>query len=537
MDEIFGIDLGTTNTVAAVNSNDAVPTLIPLSGPNNFLLPSCVMYNGNGVFVVGKEAYEKRYKSNVAYSAKRYLGSDKVFKLTVPETGESIELKPYEVSAHVLRRVKDAVAEYYKPLTKCVITVPAYFSQLQIEETVEASKLAGLECVYIAKEPTAAAVLQSTFGNVRNGTVLIYDLGGGTFDASTMNFVLKNEVSIEMLKKMKEKYGIEVESNDSTDKYFCRVLGTYGDTRLGGDDVDKIFADRVLGGMEVSKEEYERILLMCESAKKSRVEIVTEVNGKKLSIGYADREYAEDVVFNRTLDVIKDIDFSEITSVTLVGGSTKSESIKERLRRCLPGIEVSTTVDPDTSVALGATVIAKQKQKDGTLSFIDVLPVPIGVLIGNKIEPLLKRNAQLPCSTMRKFFTSTDNQEIMILKFYQGLSSSPSKSDVISTLEITDLPKAKAREVSISVYVTVNAMNTLTIKAVVDQTGQEFVAKMNYKVKKEKKSRKSEDRKFEEALKPLLIGNKEAMDLLKRRRESDSEEERANIDALLYEML
>ena len=149
----------------------------------------------------------------------------------------------------MLFRSKERVAEFYKPIDKCVITVPAYFDQRQINDTLQAAKIAGLECLQILKEPTSASFIYSLLGYAQSGAVLIYDLGGGTFDATHMTFLRKDSVPKKMANSLKKQYGIEIDSSsngDVTAQYYSRVIGTYGDMQLGGDDIDKMFGDRVL---------------------------------------------------------------------------------------------------------------------------------------------------------------------------------------------------------------------------------------------------------------------------------------------------
>ena len=152
---IMGIDLGTTNTAVSIYSADRVPMIIPIGAYGKHTLQSCVQWNGGEDFTVGEDAYNHRYEPNAIYSVKRIMGSGKTVTLTLP-TGESRTFTPAEISAKILEKVAQGVAEYYEPMKDCVITVPAYFNQRQMGDTIEAAKIAGLNCLRILKEPTSA---------------------------------------------------------------------------------------------------------------------------------------------------------------------------------------------------------------------------------------------------------------------------------------------------------------------------------------------------------------------------------------------
>lgn len=492
-DDIIGIDLGTTNSAVAVYSANTVPTLLPIGGPGKFTIPSCVRWDGfneerEPIFTVGKEAYKERYAPNVIYSIKRMMGSGKrvdfhargVKKLEDGASNrEVLTSTPAYISSLILSHIKEKVWELYKPVTKCIITVPAYFNQRQIEDTSEAAKYAGLECVQILKEPTSASYIYSLLGYANNGTVLIYDLGGGTFDVTHMRFLRKDNISSKLLTSLRRQYGIELNADgaDANDQYFCRVLGTYGDVHLGGDDIDTEMAKRVVEttGVELSEEGMEQLILKCEEFKKLGVYgMDIELEGQKIHLSADDLNYAVDAIFERTLKLMEDISMEDVGTIVLVGGSTKSQRIRDNLAHKFPNVEISAVLDPDATVALGAGSVAKAVANKKGLMYSDVLPLPIGILVDEtKVDVCIPRNTSMPHTVSRSFRTMHDKQERITLHVYQGLSSQPEKCTYLGKLCLEGIPQAPAGDVSVQVFFTLTGQGRLRITSKIDGEGAE----------------------------------------------------------------
>lgn len=497
--DIIGIDLGTTNSAVAVYNAGTVPTLLPIGHKGSYTVPSCVRWDGYNEdldeqeFTVGYEAYKERYRNNVIYSVKRIMGSGQLVHLSRMEGPPyplptdydyderlNLSLTPAEVSSIILKHLKDKVAEFYHPVTDCVITVPAYFNQRQIEDTLEAAKLAGLNCRQILKEPTSASYIYSQLGHATNGAVLIYDLGGGTFDVTHMKFLRRDMVPGKLLTSLKRQYGIVLEDSkgvDFTDQYFCRVLGTYGDINLGGDDIDKSLGDYLIqrDGLKLTVNEKEQLYLRCEEFKKSGIYGMDIVVGEhKIHMTSADLDKAVDEIFARTLKIMEDIDFSDVTSIVLVGGSTKSQRIRDNLSRAFPRVEISAVLDPDATVALGAGSVAKAIANNADLMYADVLPLPIGVLVENKrVDVCIEKNTSMPHTVTKEYHTLNDNQTRITVHVYQGVSSNPKKCTYLGKLVLDDIPAKPAGEVDVKVSFLLTGQGRLKILSRIEGINRE----------------------------------------------------------------
>lgn len=549
---IIGIDLGTTNSAVAIYNAGTVPTLLPIGHNGGYTVPSCVRWNGKNelgenVFTVGYEAYQERYLQNIAYSIKRIMGSGRSVILTLrtrppyPSPTDldwdddlDAEFTPAEISAEILRYLKQRTAELYYPVTDCVITVPAYFNQRQIEDTLEASRLAGLNCRQILKEPTSASYIYSQLGHAASGNVLIYDLGGGTFDVTHMNFLRKDAIPKKMLTSLRNQYGIELDTQhaDNTDQYFCRVLGTYGDVNLGGDDIDKAMAEHLIATnkLTLTVEEKEKLYLYCEDFKKSKVQgTQITVGGKKVQVTNNDLDFAVDQIFDKTLRIMEDIDMTAVKTIVLVGGSTKSQRLRDDLSAAFPGIEISAVLDPDATVALGAGSVAKAIANDSSLMYADVLPLPIGVLVDEKrVDVCIAKNTSMPYTVSKVYHTLHDNQSQITVHVYQGLSSNPEECTYLGRLTLTDIPKAPAGEVNVVVDFVLTGQGRLKIVSRIDGINREeelvidniFDVKSIDSVRNDSADNKqlmpSDD--FEEVFMPLAANKEDVLDMFRQRR-------------------
>lgn len=484
-DLILGIDLGTTNSAVAVHSATDVPTLCPLGDGGKYTMQSCVRWNADGTFTVGEEAYKERYKENVVYSVKRIMGSGesvKLYRIDAAGNTETLEMTPAAVSSEILKALKAKAQESYPGVRRCIITVPAYFNQRQIEDTLDAAKMADLDCVQIFKEPTSASYIYSLLGYAHDGAVLVYDLGGGTFDVTHMTFVRRDSVPKTLLTSLKRQYGIDTmqEALDAS-PYYCRVLGTYGDTRLGGDDIDKEMARlcvRASEGVKLNETEMEELILRCEQFKKNDyIGMDVKVGGKTVHLTQENLHRAILHVFKKTMVLLNQISSEElkvVSTIVLVGGSTKSDYLVNLLQDAFPDKEISRVLDPDATVALGAGALAKDLQDGKDAMYQDVLPMPIGILLDeSQVEVCIPKNTAMPYSVSREFFTIHDNQSAITVDVYQGVSKSPSECTYLGRLRTTGLPLRPAGEVRVRVSFILSAQGRLKVTTNVNGVEEE----------------------------------------------------------------
>jgi molecular chaperone DnaK len=230
---VVGIDLGTTNTAMAIVRAGDSPSIIRLSS-GKVTMPSCIYWKGvPGEYIIGDEAYRNRYKPSACYSVKRLMGTDS--KVTLRYARKRVTLTPVEISAEFLKAVIAQGSDEYKGIKKVVVTVPARFNNLQVEDTIKAVELAGLELINITREPNAAAVAYGMEQDTSEvDPVIVYDLGGGTFDTSALR--ISKESTDDNLGSL---YGDEEPSSDNSQaSTIFSVITTEGDTMLGGDDID-----------------------------------------------------------------------------------------------------------------------------------------------------------------------------------------------------------------------------------------------------------------------------------------------------------
>lgn len=478
--DIIGIDLGTTNSAVSIFSADTVPTILPIGKGGKKTVPSCVKWeasemDGCKAWTVGEEAYQERFMPDVVYSVKRMMGSGQKVRFTDRRNPDHVlDLTPAEVSSIILRHLRDRVAELYRPVTKCIITVPAYFNQRQMSDTIEAAELAGLECLQILKEPTSASFIYSLLGYAQSGAVLIYDLGGGTFDATHMTFLRKDAVPKKMATSLRRQYGIELErtGGDVTDQYYSRVIGTWGDMQLGGDDIDKLMGDMAIkeGRHKLNETEREQLYLRCESFKKRGVaaeDIV--INHHKIHLSSEMLDRCVDQIFERTLKIIEEVDMSSVSTIVLVGGSTQSKRLQSDIQHQFPDKEISLVLDPDATVALGAGAVAKAISGNKSLNYSDVLPLPIGVLVDEKnVEVCLEKNTSMPYSVSRTYYTVHDNQERVTVHVFQGLSKKPERCTYLGRVTVEGVPPKPAGQVMVKLTFVLTGEGRLKVISQVD---------------------------------------------------------------------
>ena len=418
---IIGIDLGTTNSEVAIVENGQV---LVIADNNKKILPSFVGIDDQGDILVGETARNQYlvYPERTVKSIKRLMGQN----IQVDLAGHAYA--PQEISAIILKRLK-AIAEQYvdQPVTKAVITVPAYFSDAQRQATREAGEIAGLEVVRMINEPTAAALAYG--GNqVEQKRMLVYDLGGGTFDVSVVNI----EAGV------------------------VEVLSSHGDNHLGGDDFDQQIIEHILDhlqetqGVDVRQHSkaLARITRAAENAKfilsdepyaKIEEEYLLEHEGAPihLSLELSRTDYEEMIedYINATIDAVHiamkgaKLTPADIDEIVLVGGSTRTPCIRERLYDEF-GFEPHSEVDPDLCVAMGAAIQAAMiGGQEVNAVLVDVTPYTYGTsAIGYLNDeyypftyvPIIHKNTALPNRKIEAFVTNHDGQEVVDVTIYQG---------------------------------------------------------------------------------------------------------------------
>lgn len=413
MSKIIGIDLGTTNSCVAVMEGKDAKVITNPEG--NRTTPSVVAFK-NGERIVG-DAAKRQVVTNkdTVTSVKRYMGTDKKFKIA------DKEYTPQEISAMVLSYMKSYAESYLgEPVTKAVITVPAYFNDAQRQATKDAGTIAGLEVERIINEPTAAALAFGIDKTEKEQKVLVYDLGGGTFDVSIL---------------------------DLADGTF-EVLATAGDNKLGGDDFDDILVDWMLDlfkkeqGIDL-KNDHMAMQRLKEAAEKAKKELSSVVQ-TQISLPFLSATDAGPVHFETTLtranfdkmtkhlvdrtikpvkQALKDAGLTknDIHEVLLVGGSTRIPAVQEAVKNEL-GKEPNHSVNPDEVVAMGAAIqggVISGDVKDVLL--LDVTPLSLGIETqGGVMTTLITRNTTIPASKSQIFSTAADNQPAVDIHVLQG---------------------------------------------------------------------------------------------------------------------
>lgn len=483
----FGIDLGTTNSCISVLRKGTLPEIIPMRDGSH-TLPSCVMYKSkDGKVVVGREAYENRHLPNVVYSSKRKMGSDEKIKVEVD--GVSFEVTPIEVASEILKELVFQISDRYKDVKDVVITVPADFDVKQVNDTIEAAKLANLNVLSIFREPTAASLAFNLKDRV-SGDILVYDLGGGTFDSSI--------VSITNPKGEEEKddfdiYGFDENEEDDEIKYV--VKSTRGDSNLGGDDFDlkmyeiycRKLSEQGYNPKLIPNEEKEKIILRLESLKKTGVHNTYEAyanysygKGKKkvnveakVVLGPEDFFEATTFIFEKSKKLMDDLlkDYrGNIGAIVLVGGSTKNPFIKKLLESNY-NVEVYDQLNPDESVAMGAAIQANNlKFKDSKMTVLDVISNGIGVFADNRVVNIIPRDQMVPCSVSKLFATTVDNQKFINVVVYSGNSTIPENCVNLGVLELENTKMGKAGTVGVVVKLSIDSNGALECSVKVGDT-------------------------------------------------------------------
>lgn len=485
----FGIDLGTTNSAISVVTSGVKPEIISCGDKNT--IPSCVMWNGGDNFIVGEEAYDNFEKPNVAHSFKKLMGSDE--KVELEYNGEKRLFSPEELSAEVLKKLCVIAEPLYGKVEDVVITVPAYFTDDQVTATRKAGELAGLNVISTFREPVASALvyINEYADKIKDvERMMVYDLGGGTFDVSIVDVHKSVDFS-----DIDELYGFSAKPDSDGDSagITLNVKGKYGDMKLGGDDIDNYLLEIMLEKIErlgydadeLTPSCKRELLHFCEEFKKSQnsLKVVkkspiyfkdgTSVKNLDIDLDADDLQKAVYTVYRRTQseearDIIEEASQGKLDSILLIGGSTKSKYIEGFLRMNYPGVPINKSLSPDEAVCLGAGLQAHRLlHGNNGVTLNDVLPLPIGVLANGRISKILPKDVRVPAIASKKYLTQVDDQEILHVDVYQGTSLFPEDSHHLGRLVIDDLPKGKAGSFPITVQLVVNFDGVLSCDVII----------------------------------------------------------------------
>ena len=467
MSRSIGIDLGTTNSCAAYINQNTIQAEVLVSREGGRTTPSVVAYTETDV-LVGKPAVDQEAMnaSNTIRSVKRHMGTN--WRSSFGNTSYS----PEQISAEILKKIKsDAEAYLGEPVTQAVITVPAYFDHNQRQATVTAGELAGLEVLRIINEPTAAALAYG-LGNMENQTILVFDLGGGTFDVTILKI-------------------------SSTGVF--QVVSTSGDTHLGGDDFDQILESMIYEDFKRQNRQFEGISLdldaegharLREAAEQAKKDLSAGVvanvnipyflfdNGKpvhlRASISRSEFENGIKPLIERArkcvIQAMKDADMgtADIDEVIFVGGSTRVPYVAKSVESWL-GKTPNRSVNPDEAVGLGAAVQAGILSKEYTgqrVVLVDVTPLTLGVETLNDVFcRMIKRNTTVPCEFTDVFSTAEDDQKRVDVRVYQGERPRASLNRFLGEFHLEGLPPAPRGVPQIEVKFRINSNGILSVTA------------------------------------------------------------------------
>ena len=491
MSKIIGIDLGTTNSCVAVFEGHEPVVITNSEGKRT--TPSVVGFASNGERKIGDPAKRQAITNpkNTVYSIKRFMGETwqqcekEISRMPYSVVNESnyprVEIEgrkytPQEISAMILQKMKKTPEDYLgEEVKEAVITVPAYFSDSQRQATKEAGQIAGLDVKRIVNEPTAAALAYGIDKANKDMKVAVFDLGGGTFDISILEF---------------------------GDGVF-EVLSTNGDVHLGGDDFNNVIVEWITNdfkneeGVDLTKDPMAMQRLI-EAAEKAKIELssatqteinlpyITAVDGvpKHLvkSLTRAKFEQLSHDLIQACLvpcqNAVRDagISTSEIDEVILVGGSSRIPAIQELVKNYF-GKEPSKSVNPDEVVALGAAIqgaVLNKEEGVGEIVLLDVTPLSLGIeTLGGVMTKLIDANTTIPCKKSETFSTAEDNQSEVTIHVLQGERPMAAQNKSIGRFNLTGIAPAKRGVPKITVQFDIDANGILNVSAKDDATGKQ----------------------------------------------------------------
>jgi len=472
---IVGIDLGTTNSLVAIIHPESRKPVVLKEHDGNALVPSIVHFDHMGLVTVGDEAknYLIAEPQSTIFSVKRLMGKsyndikerssffsykvidDNTESLVKIQVGEKF-YSPVELSSYILIELKKRAEHILKtPVTKAVITVPAYFNDAQRQATRDAGKLAGLDVLRIVNEPTAASLAYGLgMRNDETKTVAVYDLGGGTFDISVLH--ISNGI--------------------------FEVLSTNGDTYLGGDDFDHAIVKHWIGQKGIKEEELnahkslaQELRLKAEEAKKylsNNENFKSEAAGNTLELNKAEFQKLIHALVDKTIQCCKNaladaqLTSKDIDEVIMVGGSTRVPLVKESVSKFF-GRKVHDDLNPDEVVALGAAVqadILAGNNKDFLL--LDITPLSLGIeTMGGLMDVLIPRNTKIPSKAGRQYTTQKDGQNGMRISVFQGERDLVKNNRKLAEFNLSGIPAMPAGFAKVEVSFLINADGILKVKA------------------------------------------------------------------------